>query len=365
MKTEEIVTYLEKLTPLNIQESWDNSGIQIKAHNEEISSITLTLDISLKCVSFAEKNGSNLIISHHPLFFSNFKNISIDDYTGKILSKCFNSKINIVSLHTNIDASKNGLADYVANKLNLKNVTVLSKKSIKQYKIVTFIPEEHIDAIIKILEKEDISIIDNYKACSFYTNGVGTFYPLDKANPSFGNKNRLNKIDEFRIEIIADEMNINYTLKLLKDIHPYESPAIDIYEIKSIFDKDIGFGRIGNIEKEMELNEFLNFLKKSLNIKHLRYVKNNKNNKVKKVGICPGSGMSLINDVNKKNVDVFITGDVKYHDAFKVKEEMDFHLIDIGHFESEIFFIDLVESYLNEMKIPVLRFEQKEIFEYK
>ncbi len=365
MKTEEIVSELEKLAPLNIQESWDNSGIQIKSHDEDIKSIALTLDITIDSLNFAKKNNCNLIISHHPLFFSKFKNLSIDSYHGKIIKECFNSKINIVSFHTNIDAANGGLADFVSKKLELKNILPLEKKNIKKFKIVTFIPENYLEKFLQYFIDNNISVIGNYKACSFYNAGKGTFYPTMDSSPFIGEKEQLNRISEYKLEFYATELELNKVIKEIYKLHPYETPAIDIFQnFNDNFNSKIGFGRVGTLINEMDFEEFLKFLTDKLIIKHLRYVKIN-NKIIKKVAICPGSGMSLIDEIKRFSPDVYITGDIKYHEAFITKEQKLFNLVDIGHFESEIFFVELINDYLkSKINLPILAFNQKPIFEY-
>ncbi len=365
MKTEEIVSELEKLAPLSIQESWDNSGLQIKSHDENIKSIALTLDITIDSLNFAKENNCNLIISHHPLFFSKFKNLSIDSYIGRIIKECFDSKINIVSFHTNIDTANGGLADFVSKKLELKNITSLEKKNIKKFKIVTFIPEDYLEKFLQYFIDKEVSIIGNYKACSFYNSGKGTFYPMANSSPFIGEKEQLNKIPEYKLEFYANELELGNIIKEIYKLHPYEMPAIDVFQ--NFFNGNnnkIGFGRGGFLKSEMNFEKFLEFLSKKLNIKNLRYVKIN-NNKIKKIAICPGSGMSLIEEVKKFSPDVYITGDMKYHEAFMIKEQKLFNLVDIGHFESEIFFVELMNDYLkNKVDLPIFIYNQKSVFEY-
>ncbi len=365
MKTEEIVSELEKLAPLKIQESWDNSGIQIKSHNNNISAILLTLDVSKEAVEYAFKNNCNLIISHHPLFFSNFKKVTINSYLGHIISKCFEYKINILSFHTNIDMAENGLANYVGKMLNLKNMNPITVKNFKNYKIVTFIPTDFINRFLKFLEENNISVIENYKACSFFVKGTGCFYPFKNANPFIGEVGSLNQVNEIRIEFQCKEHELSNILKEIYKIHPYEVPVVDIYELSNQINNKWGFGVVGELENEIDFENFILDIKRLLNIEKLKIIEVDRNKKIKKVALCPGSGMSLINDVKKFVPDVYLTGDIKYHEAYEIKEQNLFHLIDIGHFESEKFFIDIVKNFLSKkINLQILSYEQKPIFKY-
>ena len=364
MKIEDIISQIEKFAPLSTQESWDNSGIQIKSHNSDIKKIILCLDVTEEVLDCAIKNKANLIISHHPLFFNSIKSIFYEDILGKIIIKAIQNKINIVSLHTNIDSSRYGLADYFSKKLGLINLEVLEPINIKSYKIVTFIPEDYIDKFLNFFVENDISIVENYKACSFSINGIGTFYPYNNANPFIGEKNKINKINEYRVEIVSDDLTLNKVISKIKEIHPYETPLIDVYELKNRYNNYYGLGRIGEFSREISFEKLLTQLKDKFLLKYLRYVGDNLDRKVKRVAVCPGSGMSLLKRVLSAKVDVYITGDVKYHEAFNALNN-GIYIVDIGHFESEIWFIDLMKSFLSNLNLEIIEFPQKNIFKIK
>ncbi len=362
MKTEDIISQLEKLAPLSLQEDWDNSGLQIKSHNNKIKNILLTLDITNDSVNFAKKNNCNLIISHHPIFFNPIKNLSIDNPIENLVVNIIKNEINIISFHTNIDSAEKGLADFFAKKIGLINLTPLIEKSFQNYKIITFVPEEFLDSFLNLLLKNNLSVIDSYKACSFYSKGIGSFYPDITSSPHIGEVEKLNKVNEYRIEISSSEKALRKTLTLLRKFHPYEVPVIDIYPLKKVIEAKDGFGRLGTLSKEMTLKELIHLLKKSFNIDFVKITENNLEKKVKNIAICPGSGGSLIKNAIKKGAEVYITGDVKYHEALEAKQ-FGLTIIDMGHFETEIIFIELLKNFLEKnINIPIITFEQKKLF---
>jgi len=364
MKIEEIISQIEKFAPISTQESWDNSGIQIKSHNKDINKIILCLDISEDVVDYAIKTGANLIISHHPLFFSSVKNISCDEVLGKVIVKSIKHEISILSFHTNIDSSKDGLADFFAKRLRLINLEVLEPIDLKSYKVVTFIPEEYFDKFLEFLLENDISIVENYKACSFNSSGIGTFYPFNNADPFIGKKDRINKVNEYRVEIVVDDLTLNRVISKIREFHPYETPLIDVYELKNRYNNYFGLGRIGEFAEEISFEYLLELIKEKFSLKYLRYVGDDLTKKIKKVALCPGSGMSLLKRVLKSNVDVYITGDVKYHEAFMALSN-GLYIVDIGHFEGEICFIELMKSILSRLNIEIIEYQQKSIFKIK
>ena len=72
----EIITALERVAPLSLQESYDNSGLQVGDREMEVSGILVTLDVTEEILLEAEKLGFNLVVSHHPVIFGGLKSIT-------------------------------------------------------------------------------------------------------------------------------------------------------------------------------------------------------------------------------------------------------------------------------------------------
>jgi len=94
-----------------------------------------------------------------------------------------------------------------------------------------------------------------------------------------------------------------------------------------------GFGGVGKLEAPRRLLKIVSDLKKSLKIPAVRLV-GPKEKTVQKIAFCCGSGASLFADVCRATPDLFITGDLKYHDAMNFLLE-GIPALDIGHFASE------------------------------
>jgi dinuclear metal center YbgI/SA1388 family protein len=113
MKISEIYNFLNKLSPFELQEKWDNSGLIIGNMEDEFGHVYISLDIDLELVKEMEEN--SLIITHHPLIFSGLKKINFDDYSSKLLKAIIKKDIKLISMHTNID--KTHLNRYVMEKV--------------------------------------------------------------------------------------------------------------------------------------------------------------------------------------------------------------------------------------------------------
>ena len=104
----------------------------------------------------------------------------------------------------------------------------------KKYKIVVFVPESHAEKVREAMANAGAGKIGNYSYCTFTSKGVGRFKPLLGAKPTIGEVGRLEAVEEERIETVCAEENLNAVLSAIKDAHPYEEPAIDVYLLEVI-----------------------------------------------------------------------------------------------------------------------------------
>lgn len=99
---------------------------------------------------------------------------------------------------------------------------------IKKVKIIVTVPVENVEEIRNTICNEGAGVIGNYSYCTFSTKGIGTFKPSHKANPYIGKKNKLEFVNEEKIEVVCDINIAKKVIKKLREVHPYEEPGIDI-----------------------------------------------------------------------------------------------------------------------------------------
>jgi len=238
MKLREIYNILDNISPFELQEGWDNSGVNIGDLNRDIEEIYISLEVTKEILEEAREN--SLFIVHHPLIFSSLKSIDFNLYPSNLIEIMIKKRISLIALHTNFD--KSHLNRYVFEK------------------VLGFKVERERDFIL-----------------------------------------------ESKIDISSDKL-----FKLLKE---------------------------------------------KLNLKYLKVVNGKEN--IDSIALTTGSGASLIDKINSS---CFLTGDIKYHDAMKAKSQ-DLMLIDIGHFESEIFFSEILKEELENLGIFAIICEFKNPFE--
>jgi len=96
-------------------------------------------------------------------------------------------------------------------------------------KLVVFVPEQDADSMRDALGKAGAGKIGEYSFCSYSIKGVGRFKPSDKAKPHIGEANKLEEVDEERIEVACEKKQASEIVKVIKKAHPYEEVVIDIY----------------------------------------------------------------------------------------------------------------------------------------
>jgi len=99
---------------------------------------------------------------------------------------------------------------------------------IKKVKIIVTVPSENLEELREAICSEGAGVIGNYSYCTISTKCIGTFLPGNNANPYIGEKNNLEFVEEEKLEVICDINITKKVLNKLRQVHPYEEPAIDI-----------------------------------------------------------------------------------------------------------------------------------------
>ncbi|MDE7444063.1 MAG: Nif3-like dinuclear metal center hexameric protein [Muribaculaceae bacterium] len=123
----DIISAIEDVAPLSLQESWDNSGLQLGAVSADCTGVVTCLDVTDRVIDFACKKDCNLIVSHHPLLFKGLKCINPDDHIGRLVYRCITAGIAVYSAHTSLDSAPapNGVSHVMAAMMGAAELGVL------------------------------------------------------------------------------------------------------------------------------------------------------------------------------------------------------------------------------------------------
>jgi hypothetical protein len=100
------------------------------------------------------------------------------------------------------------------------------------YKLNYFVPIEAKESTKQALFDIGVGRYENYECCSFETLGTGQFKPINNANPHIGQLDKIEKVQEFKVEVICSTELIKKAIEVLKEVHPYEEVAYEVFRME-------------------------------------------------------------------------------------------------------------------------------------
>lgn len=348
MTINQITQKLEQLAPLVYQESYDNCGLITGNDNWDCIGVLCSLDVTENVVLEAIKNNCNLIVAHHPIVFNGLKKINGNNYVERTIIAAIKNNIAIYAIHTNLDNILHGVNNIMANQIGLLEQKILMPKTGNISKLYTYVPTANAAFVRDALIEAGAGHIGQYSECSFNTIGDGTFRPGINTNPVIGQASGEREVvKEMKIEMVFPSFLQGQILKALFKTHPYEVVAYEVIKLENK-NQEVGSGMVGILPEVMDEADFFEMVKKAFGLNFLRHT-SVLGKPIKKVALCGGAGSFLTKAAINAGADVYITADVKYHDFFDAEEKI--VLMDIGHWESEQFTVELLHRYLKE-KFP-------------
>ncbi len=355
MKINDITNILENLAPPSLQESYDNAGLLVGDRAAVCTGIIVSLDVTKEVVQEAIRKNCNLIVAHHPIVFKGLKRFTGANYVERTIIHALKNNIAIYAIHTNLDNILTGVNHKIAEKIGLQNCKVLLPKEGILKKLVTFCPTKNSEEVRNALFEAGAGAVGKYEECSFNLEGQGSFKAGKETNPHVGEKGERHYEEETRMEVLFPAHLQSNVLKSLRAAHPYEEVAYYINTLDNVRD-DVGSGLVGELPEEMPEEDLLKLLKKKFSLSVIRHTPL-PGKKIKKVALCGGAGIFLLKNALAADAQIFITGDIKYHEFFDADNKI--LLADIGHFESEQFTIELLTELLQQklLNFAVLKSE--------
>jgi dinuclear metal center YbgI/SA1388 family protein len=346
----EIISIMEEIAPSSLAETWDNVGLQVGRRDQAVNRIHIALDPTPEVVAAAADDGAEMLITHHPLIFAPIQTLDFATPLGGIFARSVLSPLSIYSAHTNLDSSPDGLNEAFARMIGMDDlVPLVPSSNSERVKLIFFVPEEYRQKVLKALFSCGAGSIGNYSCCSFSSAGRGTYMPSSEALPFEGSSGKLSCVDEVRVETVVKRSRIDHVLRVVQEVHPYETMEYNIYPMigtSGVDEASAGLGRVGSFDSPLSLKDLAERVKEVFGMQVVRVV-GDLDMPVRRVAVCTGSGASLMKAFYKSGADVFISGELKYHDARTV-EEKGLGLVDAGHFGTEHFVGPLLTRVLKE-----------------
>ena len=356
MQLNEIISFFEDWAPPALQENYDNSGLLVGNSTGEVTGVLFCLDCTEAIVDEAARKGCNLIVAHHPIIFSGLKRLTGSNYIERTVMSAIKKDVAIYAIHTNLDNVRTGVNAKIAQRLGLTHTSILAPKAGLLLQLQVYVPTSSVDVVREAIFAAGAGQIGRYDECSFETQGLGTFKAGIGANPSVGEHNVRHTEAEVCLSVVLPEYLRNSVLKAVRGVHPYEEVAYQITKLENVW-QDVGSGMVGYLISPLYFSDFIQLVKTNLNVPVVRYTQP-VSTQIQRVAICGGSGSFLLEHAKRSKADVYITADYKYHQFFDADGQIS--IVDIGHFESEQFTIELLGEQFRQ-KFPTFAFHLTEI----
>lgn len=347
----EIMKAIERLAPASLAEEWDNCGLQVGDPGAKVSRVLVALTPLPEIFEEAEASGADFLLFHHPLIFRALKSVDMASYPGDLLARAVRNNTAVYAAHTSYDAAPDGVSVALAKELGLaESMDIVSPRG-SLSKLVVFVPEDHVEEVAQALDGAGAGVIGDYRQCTFRTPGTGTFLPGESSDPYLGEKGRLEKAPEIRLETVVPAHAARRAAAAATEAHPYEETALDIYPVEG-YPEGCGYGRIGMLPQLLTPEELCEYVSNSLGFPARLVATPTPGRRIERVAVLGGSGGSFIPEVAGR-ADAYVTGDLDYHDAL-LAESLGLTAIDAGHAATELPSLAPLARHLSELvDVPV------------
>lgn len=337
MKLSDLLPILNRIAPEHLAEDWDRVGLHLGEVDQPVRRGLLCIDLTESVAEEAVRQKADVVVAYHPPIFKPLAALTDADTKGRTLRRLVRAGVAVYSPHTALDAAAGGVNDWLCESVLpgvVEAVTAAEKGALahggairairpiapreeqRPYKLVTFVPPDQLDALRSALSAAGAGHIGDYSDCSFTIEGEGTFRGGASTNPAVGERGRLERVTERRIEMIVPADHLAGVVATLMKAHPYEEPAFDLIRLAlppSQGGEGVGQGRVVTLDKPITLTSLVDKLKAHLGLDLLEVAAPKPARKLRSIGFCAGAGGSLLGETG--DVDAFFTGEMRHHDV--------------------------------------------------
>ncbi|CAN5585602.1 Nif3-like dinuclear metal center hexameric protein [soil metagenome] len=350
-KARDVIAAVERLAPPSLAEGWDNCGLQVGDPAAGIRRILVALTPLPEVFDEAEETGADFLLFHHPLIFTPLKSVDPSSYPGDLVSRAVRNGLTVYAAHTSYDAAPDGVSVALAEAIGLRGPLEVVSPRGSLRKLVVFVPVEDAEAVAEALAGAGAGRIGDYTRCTFRTPGIGTFLPGEGSVPYLGERGRLERVDEVRLETVVPAHRTRAAVDAATTAHPYEEVALDVYPVEGS-PEGCGYGRIGTLPEPLTPEELGTQVSRSLGFP-ARLATEGDRGSIRRVAVLGGSGGSFIPEVAASGAEAYATGDLDYHDTL-LAESLGLAAIDAGHAATEMPSLrPLAERLAKSMDVPV------------
>ncbi|WP_238419854.1 Nif3-like dinuclear metal center hexameric protein [Gordonia sp. 'Campus'] len=355
----DVVDVVERAYPPALAESWDAVGLVCGDREEQARGVLACVDVTEAVVDAAIEAGAGIVVAHHPLLLRGVTTLAADTAKGRIVHRLIRSGTALLAAHTNADSARPGVSDALADRLGVFDTVPIAPKPVDPLdKWVVMVPEGNVEQVSEAMFAAGAGTIGDYRDCSWSVVGTGQFEAGESASPAIGEIGMRTHVDEARVEMVAGRGLRAAVLRALRNAHPYEEPAFDVFELAA-FGSDVGLGRVGALAEPMTLRDFTAMAARVLRTPAGVRAAGDPDALVRTVAVCGGAGDSLLDRVRGLDVDCYVTSDLRHHPADESLRVGGPALIDAGHWATEFPWCAQVTALLDaELGIPTTVFDE-------
>jgi dinuclear metal center YbgI/SA1388 family protein len=334
----DVVALLDRWYPPAHAEDWDAVGLVCGDPDADVRRILLAVDPVLAVADEAVATGTQLVVTHHPLFLRGVHGVAATTPKGRVVHRLVTNGCALLAAHTNADSPAGGVSESMAFALGLRDVIPLLADPFEERdKLVVFVPVAYAEQVREAITGAGAGAIGDYDSATFSSVGEGRFRPLPGADPAVGTVGDVETVEEVRIEAVLDRRLRNQVVTAMLGAHPYEEPAYDVIPLASVDDPGRGSGRIGWLTEPMTLAAFAAQVAQSLPATaHGVRVAGDPDASVETVAVCGGAGDFLLDRARAAGANVYVTSDLRHHPASELREHSDGPaLVDVAHWAAE------------------------------
>jgi dinuclear metal center YbgI/SA1388 family protein len=351
-RVRDITDAVEWLAPPALAEDWDNCGLQVGDPAAKASRGLVALTPMGEVFEEAQEAGADFLLFHHPLIFGSLKSVDVGSYPGALIARAVRRDIAVYAAHTSYDAAPGGVSVALSEALGLRGpLQVISPRG-ELRKLVIFVPQENVDAVADALAEAGAGVIGEYTHCTFRTQGMGTFLGGEATDPYLGERGRLEKVEEIRLETVVPAHVSDRAVAAATAVHPYEETALDLYPVEG-HPAGCGYGRVGTLPEPMTSDDLRRHVSDRLGSPARLVADPDPGRRMERVAVLGGSGGSFVREAAASGAEAFVTGDLDYHDAL-LADSLGLAAIDAGHAPTELPSLEPLARRLAELvDVPV------------
>lgn len=342
---------LDALYPPALAEDWDVVGLAIGSRGQSVTRIAYAVDCTAAVIAESRAAGADLLVTHHPPFLRGLTSVDLETPKGRIVADALSAGLSVLTAHTNADVSPSGVVDALADVVGLRQRRPLRPRpGPAMDKIITFVPDDHVEAVIDALAVAGAGRIGKYERCAFTSTGEGTFRPMDGSRPLLGRVGEREHVTETRVEMVLDRSRRRQVRDALVAAHPYEEPAFDLLELAALPSAELGLGRVGELDTPTTLGGLADRLAAGLpTTPRGLNVAGDLERTVARVAVQAGAGDDLLEEARASGADVYITSDLRHHPAGEALAWPDAPaLIDVPHWAAEWTWLPVVQRQVDK-----------------